>query len=291
MRHGVLVASARRGGIDLGFDNVWIDAGRGFNIVFIKVGMAILFGMMFLWFYFRVSRKRLILYLGSCCLLHGVLFAIFFHTEEMSPVGIFLEALVVIAFITVLTAIVGTLLIHFNTKYLAIPEHLYLKPETGNVKWNAMVVVSLAVNLILMLSFSNASRFIAEGVFGGLAVVPFIIEIFLTGYLAYRLLPWKPVEETALLGDETPRKELDNILVFSGGAPMLERITVPAIFCVLWGIIIFITRGRWDIGDWFGIIILAFVAWVVYKRELMREKTILPKLDSMKARARRGKKD
>lgn len=246
--------------------NLWYDgvAPLAFSLLVV--------GLFLIWLHRRVCTSPVFGRLGELLVANGLVLLLFFRNPFPHPIILLLEVALWIGAATYATAIVTDFLL-IRLPEWGVEEKALFEPEEHKIKpW---IVPTLVFIQIVALWFGFPSVFRVEkqllGDFIPWLILPMVLALM--SLSAFRLLPYRRVRETALLGETAPPMELDNIFVVNGPASKMELIATPMMVLTIWAVVYFFTTGDKRGGtDWSGLLLLVFLGGSIARIEYLRWK-------------------
>jgi len=249
--------------------NLWLTPS---GTVLLKAGMSFLFSLLFFWVYFRLNKCRLYLYLAITLVCHSLFFALFFQDQTPSAAGLLLMIPVGIFLLSILTAMAVSGFVQLNARIIITHEGQFINTDDGTVKTKILPVFSFVIAIILGFLFKNAWQYFKDATGGIIPLLFFVIAVGAAAWIASKIMPYEGGEEVALLGENKPRRQLENVFEIKTRLNSTEGFLVPVGLVVMWGMLIFIIKKSANAMDIWGVVVLVGLAMLILRSEMKKKR-------------------
>ncbi|MGV8119963.1 MAG: hypothetical protein AB2L14_09415 [Candidatus Xenobiia bacterium LiM19] len=249
--------------------NLWLTPP---GTVFLKAGMSFLLSVFFFWVYYRLNQCKLFLYMALTLICHSLFFILFFREQAPSPAGLLLMIPIGISFLAILTAMTVSGLAQLNTKLVIIHEGQYINTEDGTVKGKILPVISFVLAIILGFFFKHAWQYFKDSTGGMIPLLFFFIGVIGAAWLANKIMPYAGEGNVAILGEDRPRLQLENVFQINGTVNSTEVFVVPVGLVTAWGIVIFMINKSANLMDMWGLVVLIGLALLILRSEMKKKR-------------------
>ncbi|MDQ7823829.1 MAG: hypothetical protein RDV48_13605 [Candidatus Eremiobacteraeota bacterium] len=251
-----------------GATNPWLNPQ---DIVLLKSVMSFLASILFFWVYFRLNRFPLYLYLAIVLVAHAIFFALFFRESTPGAFAFFGGAGLAVAFVGILSAAVMSGFVILNKKLIIMHDGQFLDHTDGSVKIQAIAVVTFVVMIVLSFLFGNVMRYYKGSIPGISGFILFLMALAAASFLAWRLIPLRPLTEGALLGEAKAKNTVENIFQVTTDIGSTEMMLVPIALVAVWGLLLYLVKGTANQMDITGLLILVILTVFIFRSEMKKK--------------------
>jgi hypothetical protein len=239
--------------------------------------MSLALGGFFFWFSRRINDAKIFSWLAYLLGFHAVFFAIFFHTRFPHPLVVLLEAVQVAAIFIIFAALLAALIITRLVELGVDDRYLYYH-DNSNIKLEITGGITVLFLMAAWFIFGGEGPFLflLQGLGGRqsewVLIFVLILLVPLAALASREILPWKGEQEAALLGEDAPARELENIFAMTGAAGKTEVFLASLVIVAVYAFFALLSHQKREPTDWFGLLVLIGVIYSIFRRETTKGK-------------------
>lgn len=246
------------------FFNPW------YHDALIYAAWSLMLGILLLWFYYRANDASVFGNLGFLWVAQAVVLAAFFTNKYPLTFGMLLEGAVVLGILCNLNTLVAVAVVQ-KISYFGV-EETYITEEDGSVRRSYLYAQAVLLLFLCHLLFSGPAAFWHASLRHNhiLYWVSFFLAAAMMGTWSYRTLPWKPLGEVAILGEERPPMELQQIFRMPGPASRAEVVLVSLTVFLVYTAVLFVAKKDHHPSDYLALVAISLIAFNIIRAELFR---------------------
>lgn len=233
----------------------------------------LVFALLAVWLYFRVTKQDIFLLLAGALGLNGIFALIFFSGSKIHIIGIILNAIPFFAVLVVANGILCSKAYYEIIRFGIFPAEKMVDPDKGLQLYFSGIVAFI---LFFMVRFSMNNIFEPLVEKGGLrldmaAYIIYILLIAGIAYLTQYVIPWKETPDTFVTVGV--KQEAVDVLNVTGDVTLPEKIAVPAVFYFIFFLLPYILKPAKEKSDTdiVGLVIIAVIIGSVVWIELIKK--------------------